>query len=114
MDYIHATAKTAKLEFRRKVHLRNFMYSNLTNTSLVDDIPVNTRSRDAPLFKVIGANLDSFKRSVEYNGALEWNGMSSEIRNANHILFRGEITPLSSSYNISGLVPVCWLLFQCF
>ena len=28
--------------------------------------------------------------------------------------FRGEITPLSSSYNISGLVPVCWLLFQCF
>ena len=30
------------------------------------------------------------------------------------IFFRGEITPLSSSYNISGLVPVCWLLFQCF
>ena len=29
-------------------------------------------------------------------------------------LFRGEITPLSSSYNISGLVPMCWLLFQCF
>ena len=29
-------------------------------------------------------------------------------------LFRGEITPLSFSYNISGLVPVCWLLFQCF
>ena len=24
------------------------------------------------------------------------------------------ITPLSSGYNISGLVPVCWLLFQCF
>ena len=30
------------------------------------------------------------------------------------VLFRGEITPLSSSYNISGLVPVCWLLFECF
>ena len=29
-------------------------------------------------------------------------------------LFRGEITTLSSGYNISGLVPVCWLLFQCF
>ena len=29
-------------------------------------------------------------------------------------LFRGVGTPLSSSYNISGLVPVCWLLFQCF
>ena len=32
----------------------------------------------------------------------------------NCYLFRGEITPLSSSYNISGLVPVCLLLFQCF
>ena len=31
-----------------------------------------------------------------------------------YISFRGVITPLSSSYNISGLVPVCWLLFQCF
>ena len=29
-------------------------------------------------------------------------------------LFRGVITPLSSSYNISGLVPVCWLLFNDF
>ena len=24
------------------------------------------------------------------------------------------MTSLSSSYNISGLVPACWLLFQCF
>ena len=30
------------------------------------------------------------------------------------VFFRGEITPLSSSYNISGLVPVCWLLFNAF
>ena len=29
-------------------------------------------------------------------------------------LFRVVKTTLSSSYNISGLVPVCWLLFQCF
>ena len=29
-------------------------------------------------------------------------------------LFRVIKTTLSSSYNISGLVPVCWLLFQCF
>ena len=28
--------------------------------------------------------------------------------------FRVVKTTLSSSYNISGLVPVCWLLFQCF
>ena len=30
------------------------------------------------------------------------------------LLFRVVKTTLSSSYNISGLVPVCWLLFQCF
>ena len=29
-------------------------------------------------------------------------------------LFRVVKTTLSSSYNISGLIPVCWLLFQCF
>ena len=28
--------------------------------------------------------------------------------------FRVVKTTLSSSYNISELVPVCWLLFQCF
>ena len=30
------------------------------------------------------------------------------------VLFRVVKTTLSSGYNISGLVPVCWLLFQCF
>ena len=30
------------------------------------------------------------------------------------VFFRVVKTTLSSSYNISGLVPVCWLLFQCF
>ena len=43
--------------------------------------------------------------------------LSSLCRRREHYmvsLFRGEITPLSSSYNISGLVPACWLLFQCF
>ena len=29
-------------------------------------------------------------------------------------LFRDGMPSLSSSYNIFGLVPVCWLLFQCF
>ena len=29
-------------------------------------------------------------------------------------LFRDGMPSLSASYNISGLVPACWLLFQCF
>ena len=40
--------------------------------------------------------------------------ISENIFVSSNRLFRGEIMPLSSSYNISGLVPVCWLLFQCF
>ena len=35
-------------------------------------------------------------------------------KNIENDLFRGGITPLSSSYNIPELVPACWLLFQCF
>ena len=35
-----------------------------------------------------------------------------EVRD--RLFFRVVKTTLSSSYNISGLVPVCWLLFQCF
>ena len=30
------------------------------------------------------------------------------------IFFRDGIPSLSSSYKIPGLVPACWLLFQCF
>ena len=36
-DNIHTTVKTAELEFRRKVHLRNFMYSKLNDDSLMDN-----------------------------------------------------------------------------
>ena len=85
-DIIHSTVKTAKLEFRRKVHLRNYMYSKLHVDTLLDDVLVNTRARDAPLFKVITPTLETFKRSVLYNGALEWNNLSTVLRNANHIL----------------------------
>ena len=50
-----------------------------------------------------------------------WLGLGKKKQNARDFalgklsyFFRGEITPLSSSYNIPGLVPVCWLLFQKF
>ena len=85
-DLIHSTVKTAKLEYRRKAHLRSFMYSKLGDESLIDDLPINTRSRDAPLFKVSTPNLEVFKKSVKYNGAVEWNNLPIDLRSANHIL----------------------------
>ena len=85
-ELIHSVAKTPKLEFRRITHIRNFMYKRLCNTSLLDIKPINTRSRDAPLFKVIFPNTLAFTRSVQYYGALEWNKLTSEIRNVDQFL----------------------------
>ena len=36
------------------------------------------------------------------------------VRNISNMFFRDGIPSLSSSYNISGLVPACWSLFQWF
>ena len=85
-DLIHSIAKTPKLEFRRKVHLPNFMYKKLCNISLLDVKPINTRSRVAPLFNVVFPNTLAFMRSVQYNGALEWNNLSPDIRNVEQLL----------------------------
>ena len=52
--------------------------------------------------------------SLEINMAIYIIGIHRHLTMSCINLFRGEIMPLSSSYNIPGLVPVCWLLFQCF
>ena len=68
-NLIHSTTKSAKLQYRRKVHLRNFMYSKLNDDHLIDSIPVNTRSRDAPLFKI------KFPNNEEVSNIMVlWNG----------------------------------------
>ena len=85
-DYIHSTAKTPLLKLRRKVHLRNFMYTNLSKTWLLDVKPVNTRLRDAPLFSIKLSNTVAYDRSVQHNGALEWNCLPIELRNVDHYL----------------------------
>ena len=85
-DYIHSTAKMPKLEARRKVHLRNFMYLQLCKPWLLDIKSVNTRLRDAPLFKVKIANTLAYERSVHHNGAIRWNNLPIEIRNVNQYL----------------------------
>ena len=52
---------------------------------------------------------------THYNVTVDYVGVSNDqIFFVFKFLFRVVKTTLSSSYNISGLVPVCWLLFQCF
>ena len=85
-DYIHSVTKIAKLEFRRKIHLRNFMYLQSKNNCLLDVKSVNTRLRDAPLFKIKIANVMAYERSVQHNGALEWNNLPIDVRNVDQYL----------------------------
>ena len=57
-NLIHSTTKSA-----------NFMYSKLNDDHLIDSIPVNTRSRDAPLFKI------KFPNNEEVSNIMVlWNG----------------------------------------
>ena len=87
-DELYIKCNLSKLENRRKVHLRNFMFkiqsieSNLMNT---DDVIVNTRLHDGPVFKVTHPNSKPIKRSVMYSGALEWNNLESDIRNIKEV-----------------------------
>ena len=55
-----------------------------------------------------------FKISIAYDTCIKTVGLQQPLPNNLVYLFRVVKTTLSSSYNISGLVPVYWLLFQCF
>ena len=85
-DFVHTHARTPKLCNRRKVHLRNFMFTQKRLLHLLDAKQVCTRARDAPLFKVATPNCEAYKRSVSYNGATEWNNLSVDMRNVDLLL----------------------------
>ena len=85
-NLIHDRTKVPKLEFRRKVHLRNFMFRLRKVDNLLCSSDVGTRARDAPLFKTKIPKCGAYKRSVLYNGATEWNSLSVELRNLDLLL----------------------------
>ena len=101
-DLIHFLVKTPKLEYRRRVHLLNFMYRNLQKHHLIDIKRVNTRARDAPLFKVTFPNTLAFKRSVLHNGAMVWNALPPDTRNVDHyLLFKSQqLKWLNTTYQL--------------
>ena len=88
-DELYIKCNLSKLDVRRKVHLRNYMFklkkfdNNLVNNV---DVHVNTRLHDGPVLKVTHPNSEPIKRSVMYSGALEWNNLDSEVRNINDIV----------------------------
>ena len=87
-EELYVKCNLSKLEIRRTVHLRNFMFSlKKKNCKIVDnsEISINTRLHDGPVFKVTHPNSEPIKRSVMYSGALEWNNLDADIRNIDDI-----------------------------
>ena len=78
---LHVITKIPMLASRRSAHINNFMYNRLRIQSLVDKRDIRTRAHDAPVFKVEIPNVETYKRSVRYAGALQWNNLSKETRN---------------------------------
>ena len=86
--YIYIKCNLSKLEVRRNVHLRNFMFKQKKKECNVVDnseVTINTRLHDGPVFKVTHPNSEPIKRSVMYSGALEWNNLDADLRNIDDI-----------------------------
>ena len=82
----HKLANVPFLKDRRAAHINNFMYIRKKNKVLLNNKEIRTRAHDAPLFNVITPRCESFKRSVGYFGATEWNNLSVNIRNIDNFL----------------------------
>ena len=78
-EELYVKCKVSKLEVRRKVHLRNFMFKN-KNKCIVNENNINTRLHDGPVFKDTHPNSEPIERSVMYGGANEWNNLDADIR----------------------------------
>ena len=80
-DILHSDSKIAKLTKRRMAHLCNFMFRKKYDPTLIDDRDIQTRQRDAPVFKTIIPKCEKYKHRVYYNGAVLWNSLPPETRN---------------------------------
>ena len=80
---LYIKCNISKLDVRRKVHLRNFMFKNKNDVvnMVINDLNINTRLHDGPVFKVTHPNSEPLKRSVMYAGAIEWNNLDADIKN---------------------------------
>ena len=72
--------KLCKLQIRRRVHLRNFMYKQQSNIDLINRRNIRTRLHDAIVFKLYKPSSEKSRMNVIYRGALEWNKLSKEQR----------------------------------
>ena len=81
INNIRSVHKLPMLEKRRKCHINNFMYNRNTNVEINDNDDIQTRSKSAKKFIVNKPNLEAYKRSIIYSGALTWNALKAETKN---------------------------------
>ena len=77
---LHRITKCPKLSARREAHINNFMFKRAGRPDLVDNRDIRTRAHDSLLFKVKIPNNETYKRSIEYSGAVKWNALPAEER----------------------------------
>ena len=75
--------KLPTLEKRRNCHLNNFMFKRKDNIENIDNnnCTILTRSMTSKKFIVKKPNIESYKRSINYSGATNWNNLPNDTKN---------------------------------
>ena len=77
---LHQDAGISNLIVRRRTHLRHFMFKQKRNVSLTNRREVFTRAHDACLYTTLKPTNETYKKSVMYMGAIEWNNLDVWLR----------------------------------
>ena len=104
VPYLAALVSVSE-EVRSRCHLKHRLAQTISESTSSDSISNDLAAQHSPHGPHGGATSPQVGYYVR---------RQLSTSHFDSLFFRGEITPLSSSYNISGLFPVCWLLFQCF
>ena len=86
---LHNRARVNKLSDRRAAHVNSFMYQRMSKGIRLfgnQEGHIQTRVRAAPSFIVDKPNVESYKRSVNYFGAIQWNNLPGIIRETDSFL----------------------------
>ena len=63
------------LKIRRKYNLRKYVFKQKGNQSITVNREIRTRRHGAVVFETRRPNLEMYKKSTLYKGALEWNNL---------------------------------------
>ena len=86
MKQLHTDNHIRTLGKRGICHVRNYMQKNTcTNNCHEDENSITARSYDANSFEINNLNVESYKRSISYELAMDWNGLNAESRNIENV-----------------------------